>query len=441
MVNKKRERIIELTRRHESTAINTFTLSKDPPLFTRGEGPFLFTEDGERYLDLVAGSAVTNLGHGLPAHRAAIERVLEQGIYHTGTRLLNEERAELYGALAKILPPSLSRVHFVSAGTEAVETAIKAAQYHTKRRRIFAFEGGYHGRTVGSLSLTHAEALHNTFMTLEDVVTFIPFPYRFRGDPRGEDPDQLMAFCLETLEQRLLQAKAAGDLPSSIILEAIQGTSGAVPPPPGFLKEVRALASAYDVLLIVDEIWTGFGRTGAWFAFQHDEVLPDLVCLSKGLTAGTPLAGVAGREDILGAWPAGIHTSTFQGTPLACAMARATLAEMQAHDWVAHARGPVANVFAEHLRRLTALPVIRDIRWVGAAAAIELQEAGGEPSETLRKRLQDRCFEKRLLVYGGGRQKNSIMLLPPINIAPAILADALQVIAGIIQEVSDNPAG
>lgn len=438
MAKTERERIIELTRRHESSAVNTFTISDDPPLFVRGKGPFLFTEDGERYVDLVAGSAVTNLGHGLPAHRDAVERALSQGIYHTGTRLLNVERAELYGELAEILPKSLPRVHFVSAGTEAVETAIKAAQYHTKRRRIFAFEGGYHGRTVGSLSLTHAEALHKTFMTLQEVVTFIPFPYRFRSETPEEDIDQLAAFCLQTLEDRLREARADEDLPSSIILEAVQGTSGAVQPPPGFLKSVRELATAFDVLLIVDEIWTGFGRTGSWFAFEHDDVQPDLVCISKGLTAGMPLAGVAGREDILGAWPPGTHTSTFQGTPLTCAMARATLAEMKKNDWVAHAAGPVHDMFGQILMGLHSLACVRDTRWIGAAAAIEFQDAEARPSASIRRRIQDRCLENRILVYGGGRQKNTLMLLPPINIDPVDLADALEMITGVIRETTQT---
>ncbi len=435
MAKTERERIIELTRRHESTAVNTFTLSDDPPLFVRGEGPFLFTREGERYVDLVAGSAVTNLGHGLPAHRDAIERVLNQGIYHTGTRLLNIERAELYGELADVLPAGLPRVHFVSAGTEAVETAIKASQYHTKRRRIFAFEGGYHGRTVGSLSLTHAEALHKTFMTLRDIVTFIPFPYKFRAETPEGDEEKLAAFCLEVLEDRLKEAKAANDLPSSIILEAIQGTSGAVQPPTGFLTSVRELATAYDVLLVVDEIWTGFGRTGAWFGFEHDSVVPDLVCLSKGLTAGMPLAGVAGREDILGNWPAGIHTSTFQGTPVACAMARGTLAEMKQHRWVTHAAGPVHETFGRHLAALEDLPHVRDVRWIGAAAAIEFQEGDGEPSPSIRQAVQDRCFEQKILVYGGGRQKNTMMLLPPINIDPEVLAEVLGHIANSVDRI------
>lgn len=435
MVNTERERLIELTRRHESTAANTFSVAEDPPLFVRGEGPFLFTESGERFLDLVAGSAVTNLGHGLPAHRQAIERAMDRGIYHSGNRLIHVERAELYGELAAVLPTPLSRIHFVSVGTEAVETAIKAAQYHTKRRRIFAFEGGYHGRTVGSLSITHSESLHRIFSTLKDVVTFIPYPYRFRTHPPATDVDELAAFCLQTLSDRLAEAKAADDLPSSIILEAIQGTSGAVRPPSGFLRDVRALATAYDVLLIVDEIWTGFGRTGSWFAFQHDDVTPDLVCLSKGLTAGLPLAAVAGRDDILGAWPAGIHTSTFQGNPIACAMARATLAEMQEKQWVAHAAGPVAAMFGQHLEALQDLPYIRDVRWIGAAAAIELMTRDGQPDPVTRSTIQDCCLDERLLVYGGGRQKNTIMLLPPINIEPGVLGDALGKLTRIISDI------
>ncbi|MGI9417291.1 MAG: aspartate aminotransferase family protein [Geminicoccaceae bacterium] len=425
MPDNTRERIIELTRRHESTALNTFGMGENPPLFVRGEGPFLFTDEGECYVDLVAGSAVTNLGHGLKAHRDAVQGAIERGIYHTGTRLAHVDRAELYGDLASVLPDTLSRFHLVSVGTEAVETAIKAAQYHTRRPRLFAFEGGYHGRTVGALSITHSEHLHRIFSTLKDVVTFIPFPYRFRSDAAGEDMKSLMAFCLETLEQRLAEARAADDLPSAIILEAIQGTSGAVRPPPGFLKEVRALAARFDVLLIVDEIWTGFGRTGKWFAFQHDGVEPDLVCLSKGLTAGLPLAGVAGREDILGAWPAGIHTSTFQGNPIASAMARATIAEMKAKRWVEHAAGPIENAFAAKLGPLADHPSIRETRWVGAAAAIEFSDADGNPDPKLRQAVQAACADRRILVYGGGRQANSIILLPPINIDVDVLENAL----------------
>ncbi len=436
MTRTTRQRIIDLTRRHESTAVNTFTMSDDPPLFVRGEGPFLFTEEGERYVDLIAGSAVTNLGHSLPAHREAVERALEQGIYHTGTRLLNVERAELYAELADVLPDSLPRVHFVSVGTEAVETAIKAAQYHTGRRRIFAFEGGYHGRTVGSLSITHAEALHKTFMTLTDVVTFIPFPYRFRSETPAANDNELTAFCLQTLEDRLRAAKAANDLPSSIILEAIQGTSGVVRPPEGFLRSVRELASAYDVLLIVDEIWTGFGRTGAWFGFEHDAVVPDLVCLSKGLSAGLPLAGVAGREDILGAWPAGIHTSTFQGTPVACAMARATLQEMKTNRWVEHAAGPVEAMLAKKLDPLRRLSAVRDVRVVGAAAAIEFALSDGGPDTEARKAVQTACLEQKVLVYGGGRQGNTITLMPPINIDVDILADSLDGVTAAIDAVT-----
>ncbi len=431
-----RERSIAWTRQHESTALNTFSLGDEPPLFVRGEGPFLFTEAGERFVDLIAGSAVTSLGHGLPAHREAIARATERGIYHTGTRLAHAERAALYHDLASVLPAALTRYHLVSVGTEAVETAIKAAQYHTRRPRIFAFEGGYHGRTVGALSITHAEHLHRIFSTLKDVVTFIPYPYRFRAGAALVDQEELATFCLETLEQRLADAKAANDLPSSIILEAIQGTSGAIKPPAGFLSEVRSLADRYDVLLIVDEIWTGFGRTGKWFAFQHDDVLPDLVCLSKGLTAGLPLAGVAGRDDILGAWPAGIHTSTFQGNPIACAMARATIAEMKVNRWVEHAAGPIEQSFAAKLTPLRDRSSIRDLRWIGAAAAIEFAGADGAPDPETRRAIQEACFERKILVYGGGRQANTIMLLPPINIDVAVLDETLDQLVEAIKSVA-----
>ena len=199
---------------------------------------------------------------------------------------------------------------------------------------------------------------------------------------------------------------------------------------------MRDLATRYDVLLIVDEIWTGFGRTGTWFAYQHDDVVPDLVCLSKGLTAGLPLAGVAGREDILGAWPAGTHTSTFQGNPIACAMARATIAEMKANDWVAHAHGPIANGFAAKLAPLGERPAIRDVRWIGAAAAIEFADPEGSPDSKTRRAVQDACLDRNLLVYGGGRHNNTIMLLPPINIDVDILDDALCQLVEVIDAIA-----
>ncbi len=428
-------RTIELTRRHESSAGTGFLLSDDdPPVFVRGEGPFLFTEDGERYLDLLAGSAVTHLGHGLPAHRAAIERALASGIIHIGTRLLSVERALLLGDLVPLLPAPLTRIHFANAGTEAVEIAIKAAQYHTGRLGIFAYEGSYHGRTLGALAISAREQARGRFGGLEAAVTFLPYPYRFRTEPSADDPAALADFCLNRLADELARAKAAGALPAGIILEPIQGGGGIIQPAAGFLRGVAALAAAHGVLLIADEVWSGIGRTGRWFAFEHDAVVPDLVCIAKGLSAGLPLAVVAGSEAILGRWPPGMHSSTFQGNPLACAMARATLAEIQAHDWVGHAAGPIATCFARQLGPLQALPQVRDVRWVGAEAAIELADLSGQPDLAACRALRLACLAQQILVYGGGGwHGNSLILLPPINIDPAVLERGLATIAALVR--------
>jgi 4-aminobutyrate aminotransferase len=433
-----RQRTIALTRTHESSAGTGFLLGEgDPPVFVRGEGAFLFTETGERYLDLLAGSAVTNLGHGLPAHRAAIERVLDSGILHIGTRLLSTERAELCAELAALLPAPLSRIHFANAGTEAVEIAIKAAQFQTGRLGIVAFEGSYHGRTLGALSVSARERQRTRFGTVDQRVSFLPYPYRFRAEPPAE-PAALLDHCLGALADHLAGAAAAGALPACILLEPIQGGGGVIIPPTGFLRGVRDLASAHGVLLIADEVWSGIGRAGRWFAFEHDGVVPDLVCIAKGLTAGLPLAVVAGGEAALGRWPAGIHSSTFQGNPLACAMARATLAEIRQRGWLAHSAGPVADCFARRLRPLQDLPNVRAARWIGAQAAIELADRAGRPDLAACRDLRLACLARRILVYGGGGwHGNTVIFLPPINIDIAVLDQALAEIAALVTGMAD----
>ncbi|MEL6963840.1 MAG: aminotransferase class III-fold pyridoxal phosphate-dependent enzyme, partial [Pseudomonadota bacterium] len=170
--------VLSTTKRHESRAANTFRLTETPPVFVRGEGPWLFTASGDRYLDFVCGSSTTNLGHDHPAHRLAVEHAISTGIWHTGTRLPSPPRAALYRKLAEIMPPSLSSFQLANSGAEAIETAIKAAQFATGRQRLIAFEGGYHGRTLGALSVTHSEHLRRPFSTFDHLVDFLPYASR-----------------------------------------------------------------------------------------------------------------------------------------------------------------------------------------------------------------------------------------------------------------------
>ena len=423
--------VLAITRQHESAAANTFRTTGTPPVFTAGKGAWLHTATGERWLDLVCGSATSNLGHGHPAHRAAVERALDTGIVHTGTRLPSPFRADLYERLASILPARLDCFQLANSGAEAVEAALKAAQYATGRRRLLSFAGGYHGRTLGALSVTHGARIRAPFTTLDRIVDFLPYPHA--SDPVGpvHDADA----CLAVLDARLAELAQADDLPAGLIVEPIQGTGGVIVPPRAFMTGLRARCRAHGVILIADEIWSGFGRCGKWFSFHHSGIEPDLVVMGKALSGGLPLSAVAGPSDILKAWPPGMHTSTFQGNPLACAMAVATIDTIRTDGLPDRAATTIEPLMHRKLAPLGRLRQVHAIRVNGAQAAIEFVDAGGAPDADRIARLQRRCLHERLLVYAGGWHGNALMLLPPLVIDEADLGAALDRIVALVGDV------
>ena len=413
---------LHLTRVHESTAANTFRLVPDPPVFVRGEGPWLITADGTRYLDLVCGSATTSLGHAHPAHMAALKEALATGILHTGTRLPSPFRAALYDHLQAILPPGLTRIQLLNSGAEAVEAAIKAAQYATGRSRLVAFDGGYHGRTLGALSLTSGPRIRAPFHLLEGNVDILPYPGTMVS------ADQALAAA-----STLFAARAAtGDLPALVLIEAVQAVSGLIPAPPAFLAGLADLCRRHDIPLALDEIWNGIGRTGRWFGFDHAAISPDLVIMGKALSGGLPLSAVAAGERFLGQWPAGMHTSTFQGNPLACTMAVATLETIGAVGLLANVRDVIAPVLAAALQPLRGQHGVGDVRIAGAQAAIAFCDPAGQPDPHRAAALQRALLDQRILAYGGGRSGECLMVVPPLIIDKQTLADALAVLTSIV---------
>ena len=401
------ERTLEVTRRHESRAANTFRITAEPPVPVSGEGAWLVDARGRRFLDLACGSATTALGHGHPAHREAIERALASGILHTGTRLPSPFRARLYERLAAILPPHLDCFQLGNSGAEAVEAALKLAQYATGRKRILSFEGGYHGRTLGALSITHGARIRTPFATLDGLVDFLPWPAR----PADSDA------CLAAFEARI--AALRQDLPAALVIEPVQGVSGVHEAPAAFLRALQARCRELGILFIVDEIWSGFGRTGRWFSFQRAGLEPDLVTLGKALSGGLPLSALAGPADLLRRWPPGMHTSTFQGNPLACAMAVANIDTIRDEGLIER----VAACIEPALRRLEAIP---GVRVIGAQAAIPVAAASAPSPAERVVAIQLACLAEGLLVYAGGREGESILLVPPLVIRSSDLAQAVE---------------
>jgi 4-aminobutyrate aminotransferase-like enzyme len=419
---------LRLTRAHESTAANTFRLVPNPPVFVRGEGPWLFTADGAQYLDLVCGSATTSLGHGHPAHLAALQQVLATGILHTGTRLPSPFRAELYDRMRAILPPGLTRIQLVNSGAEAVEAAIKAAQFATGRRRLVAFEGGYHGRTLGALSLTSGTRIRAPFHLLTESVDMLPYP----GPDASADQALAAAAALFT----------TGDLPALVLVESVQAVSGLIPAGRAFLRGLSELCRQHDIPLALDEVWNGIGRTGQWFGFDQAGITPDLVIMGKALSGGLPLSAVAAGERFLGQWPAGMHTSTFQGNPLACAMAVATLETIRKEDLLHHVRSVIAPLLTLALMPLRDNPGVADVRVAGAQAAISFCTPDGQPDPARAQALQRAMLERQTLVYGGGKSGECLMLVPPINLAAEPLSRALADLVMLIDaKEHDIPLG
>jgi 4-aminobutyrate aminotransferase len=416
------EATLRLTRAHESTAANTFRLVPDPPIFVRGDGAWLFTADGTRYLDLVCGSATSSLGHAHPAHMAALQEALATGILHTGTRLPSPFRAALYERLQAILPPGLTRVQLVNSGSEAVEAAIKAAQFATGRSRLVAFDGGYHGRTLGALSLTSGQRIRAPFHLLEASVDILPYP------GPGMSADQALVAAQSLMAERA----ASCDLPALVLIEAVQAVSGLVSPGAAFLRGLSDLCREHDIPLALDEIWNGIGRTGCWFGFDHAGIVPDIVIMGKALSGGLPLSAVAAGERFLGQWPAGMHTSTFQGNPLACAMAVATLDTITNDGLLGHVENVIARLMAAALQPLVGLPGIADVRIAGAQAAIQFRDPIGQHDPARAVGLQRALLDHHILAYGGGRAGECLMLVPPINLGAEALSEALSSLKSLV---------
>ncbi len=413
--------VLGTTRELETGAANTFRLVDNPPVPVRADAEWLWDAEGRRFLDLVCGSATTTLGHNHPAHRAAFEQAIRTGFFHTGTRLPSPFRANLYESLAALMPPALDTFHLANSGAEAIEVAIKAAQFATGRKRLIAFAGGYHGRTLGALSITDGRSIRKSFSTLENTVDLAAFP--------GPDATpQAVEAAVRDFEALLQKRSAEGTPVAAVVVEAIQAVRGIIEPPAAFFQGIQQAAFHAGALLILDEIWNGFGRTGDWFAFQRSRMQPDLIVMGKALSASLPLSAVAGPSAILKAWPPGMHTSTFQGNPIACAAAAATIATIRGEHLLDRVKDEIEPRLVVGLQPLRGRPLISAIRVAGAQAAVAFDRRHA----ALAVEAQRRALRQGILVYGGGTDGECVMLIAPLTINLTVLDEAVAQIVGII---------
>ncbi len=386
-----------------------------PLVASRGEGAMVEDVDGNRFLDFNAGIAVAATGHCHPQVVEAIERQSRQLIHMSGTDFYYENMVELAEKLAALAPGGVARrVYFGNSGTEAIEAAMKLARYHTGREKFIAFRGAFHGRTLGSLSLTASKAVQRRgFGPLVPGVFHAEFPDSYHR-PAGVSPEDHAMACVHAIERDLFRTVAPADEVAAIVVEPVQGEGGYLIPPRNFLGELKRLAEKHGILLILDEVQSGMGRTGKMWAAEHFGVTPDIFSSAKGIASGLPLSATIARAEIMN-WPPGAHASTFGGNPVAVAASLATIRLLE-QELISNA----ARMGAHLMDRMRAwpqrFPHVGDVRGLGLMIGIEIihDQHSRERAPELRDRLVTMAFERGLLVLGAGR--NSIRLSPPLVI-------------------------
>ena len=379
-----------------------------------GQGAVLQDVDGNRFLDFTAGIAVCSTGHCHPRVVNAVQQQAARLLHMSGTDFYYEPQRDLARKLATIAPgESPKRVFFSNSGAEAVEAALKLARYHTGRHQVIAFLGGFHGRTMGALSLTASKSIQRRgFGPLIPGVTHLEFPNCLRCPRRPTDG----GCCLQTLEQleRLFTHRVAPDEVAAIVVEPIQGEGGYIVPPPEFHERLKKITDQHGILYVADEVQTGMGRTGRMFAMQHWGVEPDIMCLAKGIASGMPLGAMIAREEIM-TWPPGSHASTYGGNPVCCAAALETISLLE-EGLVDHAQRVGAHLMGRLRQLQDRHELIGDVRGRGLMLAVELvrDHATFAPYPEAASDLIQACFERGLLLLTCGQ--SSLRISPPLVI-------------------------
>ncbi|MFN2269196.1 MAG: acetyl ornithine aminotransferase family protein [Anaerolineae bacterium] len=400
-----------------------------PFVIARGEGAWAWDVDGNKFLDLTTGIAVTVVGHSHPRVVEAIRDQAGKFIHMSGTDFYYELQVQLAARLERIAPGDApKRVHYTNSGAESVEAALKLARYETRRPRFLAFMGGFHGRTMGALSLTSSKPIQRRgFAPLVPAVIHVPFAYCYRCPINLTHPACEVA-CLDWIEEQVFNHLTPPDEVAAVVVEPIQGENGYIVPPPGFHAKLRGICDRHGILLIADEIQSGMGRTGKWLAMAHWDVVPDIVCLAKGIASGMPLGAIIASRELM-KWPPGAHASTFCGNPVACAAAMATLDVIEEENLLSNAAAMGERLQAGLRALAEEHEVIGDVRGLGLMVGIELVQdrETKEPAKELRNRVVQEAYERGVLLLGAGR--SVVRFMPPLSVTAHEIDLGLEVLA------------
>jgi len=391
----------------------TFLTDGFPAFWETASGATVVDVDGNEYIECTAAFGVANAGHCNARVAEAVADQAHRLIHGMGDVHPTAVRVELYERLAAILPAELNAAFLATTGSEAIETALKSAILATGKSRFAAYRGGYHGLSIGALAVIGIERFRAPFagaLACEPVL--LDFPRAGVEDAREAGA-------------RALAALEAHRNLGALVIEPIQSRGGCIVPPDGYLRELRAICDRLGILLVVDEIFTGFGRTGDWFAIDRDGVVPDILCIGKAMGSGVPISATIGRRAIMDAWPAStgeaLHTSTFLGNPLGCAAAIATIEEIGRLQLVARARH-LGNRLGAALEALRPDPNVVDIRGRGLFWGVQLKDAA------TAFRVVAGALASGVVFLQSGAQGDTIAISPPLVIEPAQLDRAIHIL-------------
>ena len=408
-----------------------------PLVCAGGEGAIIEDVDGNRFLDFNAGIAVVATGHCHPRVVEAIQQQAARLIHMSGTDFYYEEMIALAEKLAEIAPGGVPRrVSFGNSGAEAIEGSLKLARYATGRDKIIAFYGGFHGRTMGALSLTARKAVQRAgFGPMLPGVVHAPYPYCYRC-PYGKEPESCAVECVKFIEETLLRTIAPADEVAAIAVEPVQGEGGYVVPPRKFFDELTRVAKQNGILLIFDEVQSGMGRTGRMWAADHFNAVPDILAVAKGIASGMPLGATVARAELMN-WPPGAHASTFGGNPVCAAAALTTIALLE-EELVENAARMGAYLMDRMRDWPARFPIVGDVRGLGLMIGVELvhDQQTRQKAPRLRDQVEELAFERGLLVLGAG--DNTLRICPPLVITRDQCDFAIETLEDCFQKAIAN---
>jgi 4-aminobutyrate aminotransferase len=388
----------------------------------RGEGAYIYTTDGQKLLDFTCGIGVTNTGHAHPRVVKAIQDQAAKLLHGQANIVYHEPMLRLVDELLKVVPEKLNSFYFSNSGAEILEGAVKLAKHATKRPNVIVFDGSFHGRTHLTMSMTTSKTIYRVgYQPLVPGIFVTPYPYTYKLEM---NEDEATDYCISKLKY-LLKAQTAPEETAAIVIEPVLGEGGYVVPPVRFMHELRDLCDHYGILLVADEVQSGFGRTGKWFAVEHFGIVPDILTMAKGIASGMPLSGLAASPDLMSKWIPGTHGGTYGGNAVSCAAAVATIQTMRDENLIENAV-KMGEVLVAGLRKLQEeYPEIGDVRGAGLMVATEFTDPRKQPWTDRAKAVTKNALGEGLMLLTCGSYDNTIRWIPPLVVNETQIKDAL----------------